>query len=197
MVQSFINARMLSPSDMSKHKLAAKIARQLHKFHKVEVPVSREPQLWKDIFKFLERASILQFDDSEKQAKCKTISFKKIHGAVAVLKDLTDLINAPVVFSHNDLLSGNLMFSDEEKLYFIDFEYGSYSYRGYDIANHFNEYAGFDCDYNLYPDKDAQYHFFRNYLCPDEPQKAPDNDLEALYVETTTFMLASHLYWAL
>jgi ethanolamine kinase len=37
-----------------------------------------------------------------------------------------------------------------EKLYFIDFEYGSYSYRGYDIANHFNEYAGFDCDYNLY-----------------------------------------------
>jgi thiamine kinase-like enzyme len=35
------------------------------------------------------------------------------------------------------------------KLYFIDFEYGSYSYRGYDIANHFNEYAGFDCDYNL------------------------------------------------
>jgi len=37
-----------------------------------------------------------------------------------------------------------------ERLYFIDFEYGSYSYRGYDIANHFNEYAGFDCDYSLY-----------------------------------------------
>ena len=36
------------------------------------------------------------------------------------------------------------------RLYFIDFEYGSYSYRGYDIANHFNEYAGFDCDYSLY-----------------------------------------------
>ncbi|KAK1264393.1 hypothetical protein QJS04_geneDACA022935 [Acorus gramineus] len=198
MVQSFINARTLSPSDMSKHKLAAKIARQLHKFHKVEVPGSREPQLWKDIFKFLERASMLQFDDSEKHAKYKTISFKKIRGAVAELKDLTGLIDAPVVFAHNDLLSGNLMFSDdEEKLYFIDFEYGSYSYRGYDIANHFNEYAGFDCDYNLYPNKDAQYHFFRNYLCPDEPEKAPDNDLEALYVETTTFMLASHLYWAL
>jgi len=37
-----------------------------------------------------------------------------------------------------------------EKLYFIDFEYGSYSYRGYDIANHFNEYAGYECDYTLY-----------------------------------------------
>jgi hypothetical protein len=41
----------------------------------------------------------------------------------------------------------NLLLTD--KLYFIDFEYGSYSYRGYDIANHFNEYAGFDCEYDL------------------------------------------------
>lgn len=37
-----------------------------------------------------------------------------------------------------------------EKLYFIDFEYGSYNYRGFDIGNHFNEYAGYDCDYSLY-----------------------------------------------
>ncbi|XP_026378884.1 erlin-2-B-like [Papaver somniferum] len=44
-------------------------------------------------------------------------------------------------------------------------------YRGYDIGNHFNEYAGFDCDYSLYPNKDAQYHFFRHYLKPDVPQE--------------------------
>jgi hypothetical protein len=36
------------------------------------------------------------------------------------------------------------------KIYIIDYEYGSYSYRGHDIANHFNEYAGFECDYSLY-----------------------------------------------
>lgn len=43
-------------------------------------------------------------------------------------------------------------FSDDyaEKLYFIDFEYGSYNYRGFDIGNHFNEYAGYECDYSLY-----------------------------------------------
>ena len=84
---------------------------------------------------------------------------------------MTDLLNAPVVFCHNDLLSGNLMLSEDEgtasislpftlisrvdllllseKLYLIDFEYGSYNYRGYDIGNHFNEFAGFDCDYSL------------------------------------------------
>nr|XP_029122826.1 probable ethanolamine kinase [Elaeis guineensis] len=197
-IQSFINARTLSPSDMSNPKIAAEIAKQLYKFHQVDIPGSREAQLWNDVFKFLEKAAVLQFDDNEKQAKYETISFKEICNEINALKELTDLLNAPVVFAHNDLLSGNLMLNDEEgKLYFIDFEYGSYSYRGYDIANHFNEYAGFDCDYNLYPEKNVQCHFFQNYLRPDRPHEVPDKDLEALYIETNTFRLASHIYWAL
>ncbi|KAJ6824083.1 putative ethanolamine kinase [Iris pallida] len=168
MIQSFINARTLSPVDMSNPKIAAEIARQLYKFHQVEVSGPKEPQLWNDIFKFLEKAAVLKFDDDEKQARYKTISFTEVCGEVNELKELTDFLHAPLVFSHNDLLSGNLMLNEkEEKLYFIDFEYGSYSYRGYDIANHFNEYAGYECDYSLYPDKTAQYHFFRNYLQPD------------------------------
>lgn len=85
-----------------------------------------------------------------------------------------------------------------EKLYFIDFEYGSYSYRGFDIGNHFNEYAGYDCDYSLYaifpknfmlwsmlselnmklacclyryPNREEQYHFFKHYLKPEKPHE--------------------------
>ncbi|KAK4604357.1 hypothetical protein RGQ29_012743 [Quercus rubra] len=198
MVQSFINARTLVESDMRKPKLAAEIARQLRKFHEVEIPGSKEPQLWNDISKFFEKASVLEFDDSEKQRMHKMISFKEIHDEIVELKELTGLLNAPVVFAHNDLLCGNLMVNDEEeKLYLIDFEYGSYNYRGFDIGNHFNEYAGYDCDYSLYPSKDEQYHFFRHYLQPDNPLEVPDKDLEALYVESNTYMLASHLYWAL
>ncbi|GAB2300353.1 hypothetical protein Dimus_034392 [Dionaea muscipula] len=198
MVQSFINARTLTPPDMRNLKLAAEIAKQLRKFHQVDVPGSKEPQLWVDIAKFFEKASSLRFDDRQKQMKYETILFKEINREIHQLKELTDRLDAPVVFSHNDLLSGNIMVNEEQgKLYFIDFEYGSYNYRGFDIGNHFNEYAGYDCDYNLYPSKNEQYHFFRNYLQPNEPDKVIDSDLEALYVETNTFMLASHLYWAL
>ncbi|WCJ29672.1 Protein kinase superfamily protein [Euphorbia peplus] len=198
MVQSFINARTLTPADMRKPKLAAEIAKQLRRFHQVDIPGSKEPQLWSDIFKFYESASTLQFDDTEKQRKYETISFKEVYGEVIEIKELTSRLDAPVVFSHNDLLSGNLMLNeDEDKLYIIDFEYGSYSYRGFDIGNHFNEYAGYDCDYSLYPSKEEQYHFFRHYLQSDKPHEVRDADLEALYVETNTLMLASHLFWAL
>ncbi|KAF2916361.1 probable ethanolamine kinase [Oryza sativa Japonica Group] len=198
MVQSFIYARTLTPSDMKEPRIAAEIAKEIRRFHQVDIPGSKEPQLWDDIFKFMKKASILEFEDKEKQKRYETISFRKIQDEVKELKDLSDLLHAPVVFSHNDLLSGNLMLNDlEEKLYFIDFEYGSYSYRGYDIANHFNEYAGYDCDYSLYPDKNSQYHFFRNYLQPDRPSEVQLQDLDALYVETNTYRLASHIYWAL
>ena len=183
---------------MKEPRIAAEIAKEIRRFHQVDIPGSKEPQLWDDIFKFMKKASILEFEDKEKQKRYETISFRKIQDEVKELKDLSDLLHAPVVFSHNDLLSGNLMLNDlEEKLYFIDFEYGSYSYRGYDIANHFNEYAGYDCDYSLYPDKNSQYHFFRNYLQPDRPSEVQLQDLDALYVETNTYRLASHIYWAL
>ncbi|XP_074562658.1 putative ethanolamine kinase [Curcuma longa] len=198
MVQSFLDARTLSPSDMSIPEIASEIARQLHRFHMVAVPGSTEPQLWNDLLKFLDKAAALKFEDTGKQARYESISFPEIRAEIDKLKDLTTLLNSPVVFAHNDLLSGNLMLNDKEgRLYFIDFEYGSYSYRGYDIANHFNEYAGFDCDYSLYPQKETQFHFFRNYLEPQKPHEVPDADLEALFVETNTFRLASHIYWAL
>lgn len=38
---------------MKNPEIAKKIARQLRSFHQVAIPGSREPQLWNDIFKFL------------------------------------------------------------------------------------------------------------------------------------------------
>ncbi|CAH8391924.1 unnamed protein product [Eruca vesicaria subsp. sativa] len=156
MVQSFINARTLEPSDMRQPKIAAEIAKELGKFHKVNIPGPKEPQLWVDILKFFEKASTLTFEEPDRQKLFETISFEELYKEIIELREFTGLLNAPVVFAHNDLLSGNLMLNEEEeRLYLIDFEYGSYNYRGFDIGNHFNEYAGYDCDYSLF----VQLHF--------------------------------------
>eukprot|EP00250_Pteridium_aquilinum_P001431 c11626_g1_i1 orf=243-1352(+) len=197
MVQSFIEARTLTPSEMTTPKLAALIAKEVRRLHEMVLPGPKDALLWTDISKLLEKASTLSFEDDEKQKRYKSISFKKLREDIQALKDASNLLKAPVVFAHNDLLSGNLMYSDaEDKLYLIDFEYGSYNFRGYDIGNHFAEYAGFECNYSLYPDKKTQFHFFRQYLNAEEPSKVTDAELEELYIECNFYALASHLYWA-
>ena len=51
-----------------------------------------------------------------------------------------------------------------EEASFIDYEYGCYAFRGFDIGNHFNEFAGFECEYSRYPDKSFQMQWFEWYL---------------------------------
>ncbi len=64
-------------------------------------------------------------------------------------------VGSPVVFSHNDLQEGNILIrpvyeTPEEKLILIDFEYCSYNYRGFDLANHFCEWS-FNNNVEIYP----------------------------------------------
>lgn len=64
-------------------------------------------------------------------------------------------INSPVVFAHNDLQEGNILIrpefeSVEDKLALIDFEYCSYNYRGFDLANHFCEWS-YNYNVEVYP----------------------------------------------
>ncbi|GBG74702.1 hypothetical protein CBR_g19107 [Chara braunii] len=197
LVQSFIHARTLDVADMSKGAFVVKIARLVRRFNDLHVPGSREPQLWTGIEKLLMLAKQISFDDDPvKQQRFSTISLSEIRTETADLKTACESLQSPVVFCHNDLLSGNFMYDDEkDELHVIDFEYGDYNYRGYEIGNHFNEYAGFDCDYTLYPSKEAQWFFIKHYLCPDSPEDAQESEIERLYVEANVFALASHIYW--
>ena len=59
------------------------------------------------------------------------------------------------VYAHNDLLAGNVLLLDADgtgrrRVQLIDYEYAGYNYCGYDLANHFCEYAGFDGDFGEY-----------------------------------------------
>lgn len=42
---------------MKTPKLAAEIAKQLRKFHQVEIPGSKEPQVWNDVLKFFKNGA--------------------------------------------------------------------------------------------------------------------------------------------
>ncbi|CAG8648923.1 2731_t:CDS:2 [Ambispora gerdemannii] len=83
----------------------------------------------------------------------------------------------------------------ENSVAFIDFEYGGYNYRGFDIGNHFNTFAGWQCDYSLYPTKEFQLVWLRHYLSSFHPEtEVTDAEVEDLYREVAKFRLASLFY---
>ncbi|CCE82584.1 Piso0_002316 [Millerozyma farinosa CBS 7064] len=99
------------------------------------------------------------------------------------LKTATSSSKSPVVISHCDLLSGNIIIGedfdftegskDENNLEsnpvrFIDYEYMLPAPRAFDIANHLAEWQGFDCDRSAIPDpspaNETMFNWVKAYL---------------------------------
>lgn len=87
---------------------------------------------------------------------------------------------------------------------FIDFEYGGVNYIAFDIANHFNEWAGGiendkgQTDYSLFPAEDKQRDFVRTYVqSASGSNDVNEDDLNSMMIEVEVFLLANHLYWGL
>lgn len=125
------------------------------------------------------------------------ISF--IESQLLEIKNQIESLNdtCPIAFCHNDLLAPNIILHPNQKsVGLIDFEYASYNYIAFDIANHFCEWAGFDCDYqHLMPTEKEQFEWINLYLkYNDNYHKITANDL---YNQVQVFIKASHLFWGL
>jgi len=93
------------------------------------------------------------------------------------LGDTPGLDNRNYVFAHCDLLSGNVIRQrpsghqangdakeKELSVSFIDYEYATPAPAAFDIANHFAEWAGFDCDHSALPTKSQRIDFLKSYV---------------------------------
>lgn len=111
-----------------------------------------------------------------------------------------EALGSPVVFAHNDLLLGNVIYTESSKtVTFIDYEYADYNFQAFDIGNHFNEFAGVDSvDYTRYPKRDFQLKWLRVYLQTYlQRSQISDVEVETLYVQVNQFALASHFFWVI
>jgi len=104
-------------------------------------------------------------------------------------------------------------------LQFIDFEYGRLSHAGFDVGNHWCEYAGLDCDWARYPTVEQRRAFARAYLSEAEAissrasrrrrssssssssaaalSLSPPSEerVSAFVAQAELFSLAAHLFW--
>jgi choline/ethanolamine kinase len=122
--------------------------------------------------------------DEEKRVKLQRLMTFDLALELDTLKSLLSKVHSPVVFCHNDLQEGNILFVEDHadsskgdapswRLRPIDFEYASYNYRGFDIGNHFCEWC---YDYTVstppyfaarlpdFPSREQQLAFLRSYL---------------------------------
>ena len=79
------------------------------------------------------------------------------------------------IFSHCDLLSGNVIIQNpsgtstsrttkDRPVTFIDYEYSTPGPAAFDIANHFAEWAGFDCEHAFVPTRSQRKDFLKHYV---------------------------------
>ena len=76
----------------------------------------------------------------------------------------------------------------------IDFEYSCYGPRGFDLANHLIEHAGFECDWRALPSRAFRRDFCAAYLGDEAANEAA---VTKLRLETEAFYPVSHLWWGL
>lgn len=109
-----------------------------------------------------------------------------------------EALESPIVFSHNDLLLGNVIYTKSmNAVNFIDYEYADYNFQAFDIGNHFAEMCGVDeVDYTRYPKREFQLEWLRCYLESYLQRKDIQNEeVEHLYVQVNQFALAAHIFW--
>lgn len=199
-------------------RMAEKVAQRIAQFHKIPDSVyPRQPdsQLWVQLWAWFDSAASKEVGDKIRAEPANPMQSPS--GAIildelklsdpatrVMLERLQKQVpeSAPVVFCHNDVLSGNIMINDDtDDVCLIDFEYGSTNYRGFDIANHFNEYGGGSDDgfpdYTNFPTPGQQAVFCKAYLAEMTGSEASVADVAGLVAETEIFVKINHWYWGL
>ena len=128
-----------------------------------------------------------------------------------------------LVFAHCDLLSGNVILpvkpssagqgtegsSQEIAVSFMDYEYATPSPAAFDIANHFAEWGGFDCDWSVLPTRAQRRDFITQYIGSyfQHLRRKPDGkaalpapfdeavEVDKLMAEVDTFRGLPGFYW--
>ena len=215
-VEDFIESSSLVPLDMRKKEILTTVAGIIKRFHELDMPhrIARPQtktgiaktstpneegseaivagEFWETIELWYSMALEVSFpEDPEKQKLLDALCVPQLKEKIKRVMKMCDATNSPTVFCHNDIHAGNFLVEEpSKKLILIDFEYSAHGPRGFDLANFFCEFAGFECDYSLLPDKATREVFYEIYL-------SDGDTVEQLEKEVEVFYIATHLFWGI
>ncbi|KAJ9138531.1 Kinase-like protein [Coniochaeta hoffmannii] len=150
--------------------------------------------------------------DTEAQRARQAELQRELKWLVGTLSQREGLGKNGLVFAHCDLLSGNVIVLPTVEgsngvsgtnVTFIDYEYATPSPAAFDIANHFAEWGGFDCDFNVLPTRRQRRNFITEYvrsyfdLLPDGKAVDIESEVEKLFREVDIFRGVPGFYWGI
>ncbi|KAK7549370.1 kinase-like domain-containing protein [Phyllosticta paracitricarpa] len=183
-------------------------------------PDKPSPNLWTVMQKWIH--SLPQENEEEKKRRQRLQN--ELVWIVSLLGSTPGISENPLVFCHCDLLYGNVIIEPQPstgaspastaeshstdssieaaKVDFIDYEYATPAPAAFDIANHFAEWGGFECDYNAMPTRSERRDFIRQYVESHSahlPHPFSDAEMERktdqLFQEVDAFRGIPGFYW--
>ncbi|GBE60583.1 choline ethanolamine [Babesia ovata] len=205
-IEEWLPGEAVSDADFHSYKYSHLIARQLHRLHTLpgqrelylqlhphvsaDGEVKFESALWPSVWKFYDlcMANIGQLEPIISGK----FSLTELKEHIKRMQTYCDSARSPVVLCHGDLSKGNIVI-ESENVIFLDYEYSCFMERGFDIANHFSEFAAYDSDSKMMPSEDVQRDFIRFYL----GEASADEQIDALFKEIQPFLIIPNMYWGL
>ena len=193
LVYTYIPGRTLSIGDLIDINTFNKTAISIANLHKLKPPsIKKVPTLFLTLRKWVSNVPLEYLDPKKKAYDLKIIKEELIF-MEENLKNRSD-----IVLCHNDLLLKNFIKNDKD-VEVIDYEYSAYNYRAFDLVNHFNEWCGFDLNWDIFPNEDTQRRFLKIYFETYYDSKNNEIDIEGKIKEMIEdikwFDLASNFYW--
>ncbi|KAJ3021571.1 hypothetical protein HKX48_008238 [Thoreauomyces humboldtii] len=226
--EHFVDSVTLTKEDFRDPETSRKIAVQLYKLHQLihsveahhrqhDLESTTSSDLWNKLRRWQKMAlksvtTLKRTQPDRYKAMRKVVDVKVIPGEIDEVEDNLHGMHSPLVFAHNDCQYGNVLRKNRDgAIVVVDYEYSSINYRGYDVANHFCEWAAdYHCptphkmDFGRYPTREEQDVFFNAYMdaAPKHENvatSAEDRQRELTFMrrEADKFRLASHLIWGL
>ncbi|OTB09388.1 hypothetical protein M426DRAFT_6662 [Hypoxylon sp. CI-4A] len=135
-----------------------------------------EPNEWSTARKWLEAIPAETQQEKnrkgELEADLEYLARKLLPGDDTYDSQARPIPHDPLVFGHGDLVCGNIIVQTVSNspihgnvaVRFIDYEHSTYCSRAFELANHFSEWAGFECEYSKMPTTRIRREFIREYL---------------------------------
>lgn len=200
-IEEYLTSKPMDYTRCVQPKYISKIAKLAAKFHSLPIDAPKEPSLWRTVWEWFDTACELEFQDPTKKAAFEKVDFQALKSELKRCQEMCRRIDPAIVWVHSDLLPGNIMLDPvTDAMTFIDFEYSTYGYQGFDIGNHWCECMGLELKAELFPSVEVRRSFVRAYLeawkgMKGQEEKVEDGDVEKLLLEGEFFVVISHIFW--